>query len=524
MGAVATGPDVRERLAAAVAKGDWRAVEESATALLRSAPDDVDALFYGGVADIELRRPREAIERLKRATALAPQRADCATQLARVLSMVSRIDEAIAAAEHALSSQPTDALTLDTLGVVLSRANRHERALPLFERAVATQPGNASYQFNLASSAKFLGDFDRAETAYEACLHAAPHFWRAHSALAQLRTATPARNHLERLTALLPTATAVDARVHLNLAAAKEYEDLDRPADAFRCLVAGKSAKRATLRHDASIDAQMFDALHEVFATFVAPARTEADGPIFVVGMPRTGTTLVDRILSSHSQVRSVGELQAFGHAIKRASGVPSPRILDPGTIRAAARADLGAVGPTYEARALEAAGTDAHRTVDKTPLNFLYAGFIARALPDARIVCLRRDPLDACLANFRQLFSLEGSYYDYSWDLLDTGHYYLQFDRLVALWRRVLPGRFLEVRYENLVSDQAGTTRALLEHCGLPWEDACLAFERNAAPVSTASAVQVRQPLYATSVGRWRRYEEELRPLRDMLTAAGAL
>lgn len=516
----------RLQLSTAVAKGDWRAAEDAALAILKSAPDDLDALFYGGVADIELRRPREAIGRLQHACVLAPQRADCATQLARVLAMVNRIDEAVAVAESALAAKPADALSNDTLGVVFSRANRHERALPLFERAVEARPGNASYQFNLASSAKFLGDFDRAETAYQACLRADPRFWRAYSALSQLRTATRARNHLERLTRLIPTAPDVDARLHLNLAAAKEYDDLGQPAEAFRCLAAGKSAKRTTLRYDASDDAHMFEALHEAFGSpsaIAPPGGTRpANGPIFVVGMPRTGTTLVDRILSSHSQVRSAGELQALGHAIKRASGVPSPRVLDAATIRAAARADLGAVGATYRARAAEASGGGAARTVDKTPLNFLYAGFIARMLPDARIVCLRRDPLDACLANFRQMFSLQWSYYDYSWDLIDTGRYYLQFDRLMALWRRLLPGRFFEVRYEDLVHEQEATTRRLLGHCGLEWEDACLAFERNATPVSTASAVQVRSPLYATSVGRWRHYETELQPLRDLLEAGG--
>jgi hypothetical protein len=151
-------------------------------------------------------------------------------------------------------------------------------------------------------------------------------------------------------------------------------------------------------------------------------------------------------------------------------------------------------------------------------PLNFLYAGFIAAALPQATIVCLRRDPLDTCLSNFRQLFALEYSYYNYAYDLLDTGRYYRQFDRLMAHWQRVLPGRILEVQYERIVADQEGQTRRLLEFCGLPWEDACLSFERNAAPVSTASAVQVREPLYGSAVGRWRRYEAQLGELKALL------
>lgn len=563
-------PELRSRLTASAARSDWRAADAAAGELLRVAPDDPDALFLGGVAAIEVRRPQEAIERLRRATSVAPDRADAWTQLARAFAMVHRVEDAVSAAERAIAlmgsesravshsvatrsgtdsgpdsgthsgpdARPADAHSLDTLGVVFSRANRHERAVELFERAVRAKPRNAAFQFNLASSAKFLGRFDQAEAAYEACLQVEPRFWKAHSALSQLRTQTSSRNHVGRLAALLETATDVDARLHLSLALSKECEDLGRHAEAFRLLASGKAAKRATVRYEAADDAALFSAMEDAFsATLLSPAfagdsraphdpesvpATASGGPIFVVGMPRTGTTLVDRILSSHSQVASAGELQDFPLAIKRISGVRSPRVLDLATLRAAATADLSPVGPAYRARAQAAGNADGRRTVDKMPLNFLYAGFIAKALPDARIVCLRREPLDACLANFRQLFAIDWSYYDYAWDLLDTGRYYLGFDRLMAHWRRLLPGRFLEIRYEDLVLDQEATTRRLLEHCGLPFEEACLAFERNAAPVSTASSVQVRSPLYRTSLERWRRYESELEPLRKLFASAG--
>jgi hypothetical protein len=181
---------------------------------------------------------------------------------------------------------------------------------------------------------------------------------------------------------------------------------------------------------------------------------------------------------------------------------------------------DLPAVGRAY----VEQTRPDGARPrfVDKMPLNFFYLGHVARALPGARLVVVRRDPLDTCLGNFRQLFALGFSYYDYAYDLLDTGRYYLAFDRLVAHWRAVLPGRVHEVSYERLVADQHGETRRLLEHCGLDWEDACLSFERNPAAVATASAVQVREPLHARAVGRWRHYERELQPLIRLLADQG--
>ncbi|MEO7198993.1 MAG: sulfotransferase, partial [Dokdonella sp.] len=161
-------------------------------------------------------------------------------------------------------------------------------------------------------------------------------------------------------------------------------------------------------------------------------------------------------------------------------------------------------------------------RFIDKLPHNFLYAGYIAKALPKAKIICLRRNPMDTCLSNFRQLFAPKTPFFDYSFDLLDTGRYYVLFDRLMAHWQRVLPGRILELDYEELVDSQETCSRRLLQHCELPWHDACLQFERNPSPVATASAVQVRAPIYRSSMQRWRHYEAQLTDLRALLRNAG--
>lgn len=512
---------LRQAALDALRRGDWPAARAAGEALLLAMPGDADGHFSVGVALLEQRQVQTAADHLAAAMAAAPSRADCAAQCARALSLLQRLPEALAAAARALALAPRDAYTLDTLGVVFSRTNAHQQAAAVFRRAIEVMPERASYRFNLAASLMFCGDLEGAEREYESCLRIDPRHWRAHSSLSQVRRQTPERNHIARLTALLPAAGGdADALLHLHHALAKEHEDLGDYGQAFAHLAAGKAAKRATLHYDPARDQALFQALIDAFpAPVAAGGGCDSDEPIFIIGMPRTGTTLVERILSCHPQVHSAGELQNFGVVLKRASGSRTRHLLDPDTVARAAALDWTRIGAAYVASTRPGTGRTPH-FIDKLPHNFLYAGYIARALPRAKIVCLRRDAMDTCLSNFRQMFALNTPYFDYAYDLLDTGRYYLLFDRLMAHWRRVLPGRILEIAYEDVVGSQEPSTRRLLDFCALPWNDACLRFERNAAPVATASAVQVREPLYRGAIGRWRRYEAELAPLRELLGA----
>ncbi|TAJ52697.1 MAG: sulfotransferase family protein [Nevskiaceae bacterium] len=496
--------------------------EQACQRLLQLAPDWAETHFLRAMLATEQRRWSAAITDLRQALAIDPEPERYWTQLARLLALTQRIPEALEAADQALQRRPRQAWSLDTLGVVYSRANQHQRAAALFRQACGLEPGNPSYQFNLASALKFLGDFESAEAAYEACLSADPDYWKAYPPLSQLRQQTPERNHRARYEALLPRARSVDAQLQLHMALAKECEDLGEPKQAFQHLLRGKSAKRASLAYDSAEDARLFSALQQYFegAGLSGPG-TENSEPIFVVGMPRTGTTLVERILSSHSQVHSAGELQNLGLAVKRLSGSTTPRLLDAETLAGLHGKSASQIGKAYVSSTRPGTG-HTPRFVDKMPLNFLYVGFIAQALPKAKIICLRRHPLDTCLSNFRQLFALQFSYYNYSYDLLDTGRYYLLFHRLMQFWRQRFSGAVLEVQYEALVASAETETRRILDWCELPWEEACLHFEHNQAPVSTASAVQVRRPIYRSSVARWKHLQTELQPLQQLLLAGG--
>lgn len=489
---------------------------------LRQEPRHAGVHFVAGVALLQLQRLSQALEFLGRAVKLNPMRADYGAQFARALAAARMTRESVSAADQAAAHVGEDALTLDTLGVVYTQAHEHLKALPMFRRAVEIAPQHANYRFNLATVLMFVGDMAGAEEEYEACLGLAPDFWKAHLALSQLRRQSPESNHLARLESKRDSVVGnVEAGLYLNLALAKEYEDLGRFPDAFDALRRGKEPVGKARGYSTSRDEALFDALRLAFPEEMATDRGyESREPIFVVGMPRSGTTLVDRILSTHPEVYSAGELQNFSVELKKASRSPTRFLIDPDTVARGRNVDPRALGEAYIASTRPATGL-LPRFVDKLPHNFLYLPFIAAALPRARIICLRRNPLDVILSNFRQLFAQTSPYYDYSFDVLDTARYYVLFHRLMEHWRRVLPGRILEMSYEALVEEQEVSTRRLLEFCDLKWDERCLNFERNEAPVATASVVQVREPLNRASLYRWKRYEAELAPVREILEQA---
>ena len=501
----------------------WQRARELAARLLSFAPGHPGVYYIAGVANLELQQMPRALEYLHRATHMEPKRADYATQFAKALALVRLSRDARLAADRAFALSPGDPITLDTLGVVYTQTHAHVQAATAFRRAVALMPTHAPYRFNLATALIAAGEVDAAGQELEACIDLDPCYWKAHLTLAQLRRQTVTSNHIERLQSLLPQhEDNTDAQTYLNMALAKEYEDSADYPKAFEHFVRGKSASRNTRQYSIRSDEVLFEALTSAFpAPQAVTSGCSSEEPIFVIGMPRSGTTLVDRIISSHPDVYSAGELQNFHTTLKHASGSHSTLILDAETLAAASSLDWKQLGRNYLDSTRPATG-HTPRFIDKLPHNFLYAGFIANALPHAKIICLRRDPMDTCLSNFRQLFAQKSPYYGYSFDLLDTGRYYVLFDRLMAHWQRVFPRRILEMNYETVVESQEASSRRLLEYCGLSWNEACLHFERNPSPVNTASAVQVRAPMYRSALRRWKKYESQLDELQRLLSAAG--
>ena len=507
----------------ALEQGNLAEIRRIGSARLSEASGKAEGHFLLGIAEAEAGRIRDGIGQIEQAIAIAPH-GEYRAQLARLYTLVRRDGDAATVLRAAEAAPPHDALARDTMGCVYARLGDHEAALPHFAIAVDLAPANDQFRYNMAATLSFLGRTGEAEAALEAILANAPDDARAHHLLAGLRKQTHDNNHVDRLSAAHGRGRAGSDQLLIGYALAKELEDVGRGEEALERLIAVNAAHRNRLAYDFARDAAAFDAVEAAWPMVrQAPATgCPGDAPILIIGMPRTGTTLVDRILASHPQMESVGELQALPLAIKAASRTATRTVLDPETIIAAARTDVAAIGRDYLARASHHRRDPARRFVDKFPGNFHYAGFAARALPNAAIVCLRRNPMDTVLANFRNLFATSSRYYDYSYDLLDIAAYYARVDRLMAFWRDALPGRIFELRYEALVDDQEGETRRLLAHCGLEWSDRCLDFHAHAGAVSTPSAAQVRRPIYRDSVARWRAHAPALAEVQAFFAAQG--
>ena len=490
------------------------------------APNNPDTLDNLALAVKDLDRLDEAADLLRRALVIEQNSDKIHLHYGTVLLDQKKVDEAAAAANRALALNSNNHDTVNLMGRIAFERGDLDGALASYRRALALKPDLADAYNNMGNVLKELGQLGEAEDAYLEALRLDPTVAGVYVNLADSKKFAVNDPHLAAMEALAAKSEGLSKidRMQIDFALGKAYADLQDYPHSFRHLHAGNAAKRATIAYDEKAAFALFDDIERNFAPDMIKAKSGSGDPsqlpIFVVGMPRSGTTLIEQIIASHPMVHGAGELVTFNDVILTVRGTDGSTIPYPEFVPALDGVALRQIGRDYVARlsefAWQQASTTVQRVTDKMPSNYYFLGLIHLALPHAKIIHAVRDPVDTCVSCFSKLFSAEQSH---TYDLGELGRYYRRYERLIEHWRRVLPvGSFLDVRYEDVVIDLESQAQRIIAYCGLPWDDRCLSFHRTERPIRTASATQVRKPIYRSAVGRWRVYEDQLEPLLTAL------
>jgi len=504
-----------ERARSYIEQGQGEAARITLEALVQRTPGNAAVhLKLAGLAYAE-DRLRDCTRHTVDAAAVVPADAEAILQVVLTLLQVGEIVIARRCLEHPAVAKCRSGQMLARLAGAWQMLGDHVEALQMLDRAKAFGHDNADFRFSRSVQLLFNGRTDEAEVELNTCLRMGSTYGRASVALARLRRQTRESNHIDYIrTQLRRVEAGSEDHAGFEYALYKELEDLGEYDAAWAALERGSAVMFARVGYEAVREARIVDALiARCTPEFVGSASAAQDGPqpIFIIGMPRSGTTVLDRIVGNHSQVASAGELGDFARALRWSTDHKTILPVDETIVERAAQLDFDAIGRRYLAQTQWRAG-GRHFFIDKLPINWIQAGFIRRALPGARILHLARDAMDTCFSNYRAFF---GVGYAYSYNLDALAAHFGQYRRTLAHWQRVMPGQIHTVDYARLVSEPERVAREVLDFCGLPWEDGCIELGRNTAPVATLSSQQVREPIHQRARGEWMRYEHQLQPLR---------
>jgi tetratricopeptide (TPR) repeat protein len=505
-----------------MARTDWQTAAALAKRLRTNSPASAAGWLHGSVIALIGGDKTTAIQLVREFLAIDPTNIRCLLQEAECLLALGQGPEAIDATERARAQAASNAPALQAIGEVLVAASAHTAGLAAFTEGLAVAPDDPQLLIRRAMLSRILGNFDSAHRDFEHLLTVSPGDPEALKGLVELSRQTPEKNHVPQLKAALAASTRFSKQAAtLHYALAKALEDLADYDASWENVMAASRIEKSTINYDWRIDRSVIETIIEVFPSIEKTIqKTTSERPIFIVGLPRTGTTLVDRILGSHSQIQSAGELGALSDAITHIMGTVCE-------IEKFGWQDFATNLPKIDGPALAEAYLERARVhrgkkplfTDKQTANFFYCGLIAKAFPDAKIIHVTRHPLAACNAILRTQFVRA---FPYSYDLDDLAEFYVGYRRLMTHWHQIMPDRILDIAYETIITDLEAATRTLLNYIGLAPEDACIEFYKTPAAVMTASAVQVRNPIYDTSVDRWRQYSAGLARIADRLKNEG--
>jgi Flp pilus assembly protein TadD len=501
-------------------EGDGAGAERLCNELLRREPDNTQILRMLARIASDCERSVVAERLLRRVINLSPNEYLSHIDLGRFLVEQGRFPEAVEIFEHAVSLNDRVADNFRLLGDAQAVIGRSADALASYQLALHLDPGDPHALAGQGHMQRIAGNRVEAIASYEKCTAVHPEFGDAWWSLASFRGYQLSDEQIQTIHSQITSGDlSVDSEIAMRFALARTSEARGEFDVAWQDYCLGNSLKREWVDYDPVQTEVQHDAIIEQFTSDLLnrgiPDTTSRHVPIFILGMPRTGSTLIEQILASHSMVEGTGELpyiamlsSSLGR--QRSDGLRYPEVMSELT-----EGQLESLGKAYIYH------SNAHRRLglpcftDKMPANFSHVGLISMILPNAKIIDARRHPMGTCVANYRQLYA-KGK--NQTYDLVDFAEYFLDYIRIMDHWQEVLPGRVLRVQYEDVVADLDGQTRRLLDHCELPWEDACLDFHRNARPVNSASAEQVREPIYTDAVEFWKHYESQLEPIREIL------
>ncbi|PCI34446.1 MAG: sulfotransferase [Alphaproteobacteria bacterium] len=495
---------------------DFKDAGACANLVLKYMPKLDQAHFLVGLIALDTSDWTNARKAFLNVVEITDDHAAAWAQLARVHIMSGGYNQAEEALKKAVKFGSDDPLVADVIGTAYTLMGDQTEALTWFDRA-CEDTDNPMFVMNRAKCLTFLGAFAEAREALERVLALQPQNTQAHWSLSRLEKAPDDKHVQEMQTLLKRFKPNSPPTTYLNYGLGKEYEDLEMWPEAFQAYAQGAKARRAHITYDEAAEIETFTALQGVFTKEWLEAQGEGcldAAPIFIIGQPRTGTTLVERIITARDDIHSAGELQQFGLAVKRLAGAQGSGMISAETVRAAAEIDPGKLGGIFmeSTRSLR---SDLPHFVDKLPVNYLYAPLIAAALPNAKIIHVTRDPMDSCFASYKQLFA---EAYFHSYDQGEMARHHLRYRRLMDHYRGLLGDRMIEVAYEDVVGDMEGEARRLVTYLGLDWQAASLDFHTQKSAVTTASATQVREKAHSRSVGRWRQFETELTEMHEIL------
>ncbi|MDO8786816.1 MAG: tetratricopeptide repeat protein [Sulfuritalea sp.] len=481
---------------------------------LEIEPDYAEAHYNLGNALKDLGQFDGAAASYRRALEIRSDYAEAHNNMGNALRDLGQLNEAVASCRRALEIIPDCAEAHNNLGNTLQDLGQFDDAIDSYRQALAITPNYAEAHNNLGNALKSLGQLDEASTSYRRALKIKPDYADAHRNLSVMKRYKPDDPQFAQMLALIASPTLSDQdKIQIGFALGKAYEDIGDADTSFRYLQEGNRLRKKQLGYDIDADKRLFAFIKSTFAVACLPVLEHAQSPaqltqrpVFIVGMPRSGTTLVEQILASHSQVYGAGELDVLARIADCALRDIKQNHSGQLTV-----ATLGSVRADYLA-GLDTLDTRAPCVTDKMPLNFRWTGFILTAIPEARVVHVQRDPIATCWSIFKHYFSQKGN--GYAYDLADLAEFYKLYVDLMAFWRQRFPGQIYDLNYETLTENQERETQALLKHCDLTWEDRCLEFHKTKRAVKTASSTQVREEMYRGSSEAWRKYKAHIQPM----------